>query len=116
MKWRKDKDGSEAIEKLILAGAIEVAGVEEGTGELLYTFTPKMKQVSPELYHDHLNFVNSEIMELWEKGFVDVDLLSDDPIVKLTNKAFIPDAIDSLTKQQQWSLEEIKRLLKKREV
>lgn len=113
MKWRKNKDTNDAIEKLILAGALEVSGVEEGTGELLYTFTSKMKHVSPELYQDHLNFVNSEIMELWEKGFVNVDLLSDDPVVTLTNKAFIPDAIDSLTKQQRWSLEEIKRLLKK---
>jgi len=113
MLWRKNKDTSETIEKLILAGAIEVAGVEEGTGELLYVFTPKMKEVSPALYHDHLNFVNSEIMELWEKGFVNVDLLSEDPIVTLTDKAFIPDALDSLTKQQRWSLDEIKRLLKK---
>ena len=116
MPWRKDKEGSDAIEKLILSGALEVSGVEEGTGELLYTFTPKMKKVSPELYHDHLNFVNGEIMNLWEKGFVNVDLLSNDPIVTLTEKAFIPDAIDSLTKQQRWSLAEIKRLLKKREV
>ncbi len=116
MRWRKDKDSSDAIEKLILAGALEVSGVQEGTGELLYTFTPKMKEVSPQLYHDHLNFVNEEIMALWEKGFVNVDLLSDDPIVTLTTKAFVPDALQSLTLQQRWSLEEIKRLLKKREV
>jgi hypothetical protein len=116
MRWRKNKETNDVIEQLILAGAIEVAGVEEGSGELLYVFTPKMKDVSPLLYRDHLNFVNGEIMALWEKGFVNVDLLSEEPVVTLTQKAFIPDAIDNLSKQQRWSLEEIKRLLKKREV
>ena len=116
MKWRKDKETNDVIEKLILAGAIEVAGVEDGTGELLYVFTSKMKDVNPLLYQDHLNFVNSEIMGLWEKGFVNVDLLSENPVVTLTQKAFIPDALDNLTKQQRWSLEEIKRVLKNREV
>ena len=109
-----DKNSKE-IERLILAGAIQVAGVDE-TGELLYQFTPKMQEVNEQLYKDHLNFVNSEIMKLWETGYVNVDLLSDEPIVTLTKKAFIPDALAKLTKQQRWSLEEIKRLLKRREV
>lgn len=116
MRWRKDKNTSEEIERLILAGAVEVAGVDSKSGELLYVFTDKMKEVYPALYQDHLNFVNSEIMFLWEKGFVNVDLMADNPIVTLTKKSFIPDALESLTKQQRWSLDEIKRLLKRREV
>ncbi|NDB61065.1 hypothetical protein EB001_21880 [bacterium] len=109
-----DKDSNE-IEKLILSGGIQVAGVDEN-GELLYQFTPKMKEINQELYKEHLNFVNSEIMKLWEAGFVQMDLFAEEPIVTLTKKAFIPDALAKLTKQQRWSLEEIKRLLKRREV
>lgn len=109
-----DKDSKE-IEKLILAGGLQVAGVDE-SGELLYQFTPKMKEINETLYKDHLNFVNSEIMKLWEMGFVTMDLFADEPIVKLTARAFVPDAVAKLDKQQRWSLEEIKRLLKRREV
>ena len=108
------KDNNE-IERLILAGGIQVAGVDEN-GQLLYQFTPKMKEINEQLYKEHLNFVNSEIMQLWESGFVHMDLFAEEPIVTLTKKAFIPDALAKLNKQQRWSLEEIKRLLKKREV
>ncbi len=109
-------DETNDIEKLIMSGGLEVAGVDSETGELLYVFTPKMKKINKELYRDHLNFVNSEIMALWEKGFVNVDLMLDEPIVTLTEKALINDELSKLTKQQRWSLEEIKRLLKRREV
>lgn len=107
-----NKDNSD-IDKLILNGALEVAGVDSSTGELLYTFTPKMKTVNKDLYEDHLNFVNSEIMKLWEMGYVNVDLMSTNPIVTLTSKALVPDELEKLTKQERWSLEEIKRVLKK---
>ena len=47
-------DENEMIEKLILDGALEVAGVDSEDGSLLYSFTPKIQQVMPELYNDHL--------------------------------------------------------------
>jgi predicted DNA-binding transcriptional regulator len=102
---------NEIIEKLILQGGLQVAGVDQD-GQLLYQFTPKMQKINEELYKDHLNFVNSEVMKLWEQGFVNIDLLQKEPIVTLTPKAFVPDELAKLSKQQNWSLEEIKRLLK----
>ena len=108
------KDNNE-IEKLILAGGIQIAGVDE-KGELLYQFTPKIKNINENLYKDHLNFVNSEVMKLWESGFVEIDLFATEPMVTLTYKAFLPDAISTLTDQQKWSLEEIKRILKQKEI
>jgi hypothetical protein len=104
------------INKLILDNALEVVGIDKSNGEFLYAFTPKIKDVMPELYKDHLDFVNSEIMVLWEKGYLNVDFLSDDPEVTVTDKAFIQKELDKLSKQELWSLEEIKRLLKRREV
>lgn len=109
------KKDSNEIEKLILAGGIQVAGVDE-TGEILYQFTPKIQQINKDLYDEHLNFVNSEVMKLWELGFVNIDLFAKEPIVTLTPKAFMPDAILTLNKQQRWSLDEIKRVLKEKEV
>ena len=107
-----DEAISEIIDDLILKGGLEVAGIDPENGEMLYAFTPKVKEIMPELYHDHLNFVNDELMILWEKGYVDIDFLKDDPLISLTNKAHDPDEVKKLSKQERWSLQELKRVVK----
>jgi len=107
-------EDQDAIDYLILNKGLEVAGVDSNTGELLYSFTPKIKELMPDLYNAHINPVNKEIMVLWEKGFVDVDLMSDNPIVTLTAKAFDNKEIEGLSNEHRWGLEEMKRLMKKR--
>lgn len=102
------------IDFLILNNALEVAGIDSKTGEMLYSFTPKLKEIMPELYKQHINHVNTEIMHLWENGFVNVNLLEDNPLVTLTPKAFDTEAISRLPEQARWGLEEMKRLMKKR--
>jgi hypothetical protein len=104
-----DED-NKIIEHLILKGAVEFAGVSE-TGEPLYNFTQSLKDVMPELYREHLNFVNAALMGLWEKGFIDMDLLEESPTVRLSPKAFDKDEISQLEEQDQFSLKEIKRIL-----
>ena len=104
----------EMIERLILDGALEVAGVDSEDGSLLYSFTPKIKEIMPELYEDHLNSVNSEILSLWERGYVDMDFLAEEPIVTLTNKSFDPIEMSKLRKQDVWAIEELKRLTRKK--
>jgi hypothetical protein len=102
-----------AIDKLILEGALEVGGIDIESGEILYNFTDKLKEVMPELYNEHLNFVNSEIMYLWETGFLSIEsLLEDNPKVNLTLKAYDTDKIKELPQDKQRSLLEIKRILK----
>ena len=103
-------DENEIIEKLILEGALEVAGIDSEDGSLLYAFTPKIKELMPELYNDHINSVNTEILSLWERGYVDIDLLSKDPIVTLASKSFDEAEISKLNKREKWSIEELKRL------
>ncbi len=104
------------MDYLIMNGALEIVGIDSKTNQFLYSFTPKLKEIMPELYKDHLNYVNSGIMALWEKGFVEVNFFAEDPTINLTEKAFIPAALKELSKEETWSLEEIKRLLKRREV
>ena len=82
-----EKSDNELINELILDGAIEVAGIEADTGNFLYAFTPKIREVMPSLFKEHSENVNSWVMRLWEKGFLDIDLFSDDPIITITKKA-----------------------------
>lgn len=107
-----DREDEKIIDMLVLSGALQMAGINEKTGEILYQFTPKLKEVMPDLYKEHLNHVNSEIMRLWEKGFVNVDLMSDNPIVTLTEKALKQEEVDKLSSSDKWAIEEIRRILK----
>ena len=104
------------IEYLLLNGALEICGLDNKTGEFLYKFTPKVEKIMPDLYQEHLKDVNTKLMALWEKGFVDIDLMSDNPIVKLNSKSFDFQELSKLSKEDQWSIEEIKRVIKRKEV
>ena len=102
----------ELIKNLILEGALEVAGLDSETGEFLYSVTPKMQEVMPDMYEDHITQVNRDILNLWEKGYVNVDFLSPNPVVTISAKGLDKDEVSKLTKPEIWSLEEVKRLLK----
>lgn len=110
---KKMNEADKAIEKLILSGALEIGAVDIESGEILYNFTDKLKEIMPQLYNEHLNFVNAEIMYLWEYGFLSInDLADENPKVTLTSKAQNFEEISKLPKDKQRSLEEIKRILK----
>jgi hypothetical protein len=104
-------DEESAIEKLILNGALEFAGIDSKTGEMLYSFTHKVKEVSPDLYKAHIDHVNKEILKLWEHGFVNINFLEDNPNVTLTAKAFDQEALNKVPSEMIWGLEEVKRLI-----
>ena len=106
----------EIIDKLILSGALQVAGIDSETGDFLYQFTDKLKEVAPELYHEHVNHVNNELMRLWEKGFLNISMTEENPIVTLTPKALDENELSKLSKEDRWGVEEIKRLLKSQEL
>ena len=110
----KDMNSKEndMIEKLILAGALEIAAIDSEDGSILYSFTPKIQEVMPDLYHEHINKVNAELLNLWERGYVNIDFLSDDPKVTPAEKSFNNEEISILNKQDRWYLEELKRLAK----
>ena len=103
----------ELIENLILQGALEVAGVDSENGEFLYAITSRMKEVMPDLYEDHLKTVNRDLLNLWEKGYVNIDFFLPDPVVTISEKGLDKSEISKLTKPEIWALEEVKRLLKK---
>lgn len=102
----------EVMEFLLLTGAIEAAGVDS-RGEILYSFTPKIKEIMPELYEEHMRTVNREIMHLWEKGFVNFNPMEDNPTVTLAAKALDEEELEKLSKEDQWAIEELKRMMRK---
>jgi hypothetical protein len=102
---------SNIIDNLILNGALEAAGIDIETGEMLYNFTEKLKDVDPLMHDEFQRYFSSETMALWEHGFIDMDLTLDEPIVSLTQKAFDTNEVMRLEKNHQYTLKEIIRII-----
>jgi hypothetical protein len=98
------------IEELLLDGVLEVAGIDIETGEPLYNFTNKLKEYNQELYNIHNNYFFQDLTTLWEKGFVNIAFLEEDPTVTITAKACDEKEIEKLNKEEKHSLNEIKRI------
>jgi hypothetical protein len=101
------------VESLILQGGLEVAAIDIETGEALYTFTDKLQQINPELHSAAQNYFYLEMMNLWEKGFLDIDLESDDPVVSITDKALDENERESLDKHSKQSLYQVMKATNK---
>ena len=107
-----NNEEQEIMDYLILNNAVEVVAVDSKTGELLYSFTPKLKEVMPELYKEHINAVNVDILSLWERGYINIDFLLDEPKITLAKKSLQREELEKLSPDEQWSINEIKRLLR----
>jgi hypothetical protein len=108
-----DKDNPNIFDILVLNGAIELAGVDPISGEFLYSMTEKMIDIMPEVYEEHLNEVNKQIMGLWEEGFITIDLFDENPLVNITAKALDEEELVKLDPESLGYLNEIKRVLAK---
>jgi len=104
-------DVGDKIEELILSGALEVCGVDIDTGEMLYNFTDKLKDINPELFKDMSDYISTETMSLWAEGFLDIDVTEVNPMVRLTDKAFDDEEVSKLPKEKQYTLKEIIRII-----
>jgi hypothetical protein len=104
-------EAGDRIEELILNGALEFSGVDIDTGEMLYNFTDKLKDISPELFKDMSDYISTETMYLWSEGFLDIDVTEINPMVRLTPKAFDDSEISKLSKEKQLTLREIMRII-----
>lgn len=98
---------AEFIERLILEGAVEVSGIDSKTGEFLYNFTPKLEELYPELHRINLKYFEEMTLSLWEKGFLNIDMLSSSPLVSLNEKALDEEARKELSQEELASLDMI---------
>ena len=103
----------DAIDYLLLNGGLEVVGLDSDNGEFLYAFTPKIKDLMPELYKEHISDVNKNVLKLWEMGYLEIDFMQEDPVITIGTKSLDLQEVSKLSKDDQWHLNEIKRLLKR---
>ena len=98
------------LEYLIGIDAVQWAGFDAENNVPLYVFTEKIKEISPALYQERHTEVYKLTLDLWEKGFVEADWLSEDPIVYLTEKSFEEERLQGLSSSEKLFISELKRL------
>lgn len=94
---------------LLESGAVEISGIDEKTGDVLYTFTEKLRDIDPILYAAMTESFYQDLMSLWEKGYVSMNISEENPVVSLTQKAIDAIGLDALSPEQRAYLEEIIR-------
>lgn len=102
-----NKDEEEFVDHLINVGAVEFVGFDKVTGEPLYVITDKLGQIDISLKNKILQAFHREMMELWEKGFLDMDVTLLNPLVRLTEKAFDETEVSKLDEYQRVNLRQI---------
>lgn len=95
------------IENLILQGAMTISGIDEETGGFLYTFTDELKEVDPKFHEAMMEYFYEQLISLWQKGFISMDVTQENPVVGLTPKALDVLETESLTEDQRLHLKDI---------
>lgn len=99
------EEANNFIDFLVENGAIEVQGIDPNTGEFLYTMTPKMKELVPELYQEHFNFINQMAFDLWQKGYVEIKFEEKGPLVMLVKDLDYKEVLDRVSYEERLFLE-----------
>jgi len=72
--------------ELLRKGVLLVSGTTED-GEFEYTFDiDRLKQVDEDLYRQHMDEVDSSLLNLFVKGIVDLNFTEEEVTVSLTNR------------------------------
>ena len=53
-------------------GAIELEGVDDN-GEVIYSISEKAKEVAPELWESHTEWVDKALIDLYESGLISIE-------------------------------------------
>jgi len=64
-------DSEDKMEYYISIGAIELAGMDED-GEFIFNITDRAKKLAPELWQAHQEHVDESLIELYNKGLINV--------------------------------------------
>ena len=60
------------LEHYIEIGAIEVEGVDDN-GELIFSISENAKDIAPELWQAHSDYVDRSLIKLYEDGLINIE-------------------------------------------
>ena len=102
----------EMLEKLILQGYVEAAGIDSNTGEMVYSFTDLAKTEMPDLEKQFEEEFHKNLMFFWQAGILDMNVYEENPIIRLNGTAITQDFLDSLSFERKQALKTIMEALR----
>ena len=93
------------INLMVEIGALEIAGYDKESDSFTYCITPKMKELIPEFFEEHMKFVNQIAFDLWNQGYVEIMFEESGPMVMLKEDIDYPSILDSLKEEERMFLE-----------
>jgi hypothetical protein len=68
----EEDDADAKLAYYLEIGAVSLEGVDE-SGEMIFSITEDAKDLAPELWQAHIDYVDESLMELYEMGLVEVE-------------------------------------------
>ena len=65
-------DHDSMLSYYIEIGAISIEGVDPN-GELILSVTEKAKEVAPDLWKTHMEYVDKQLIDLYQKGLIEIE-------------------------------------------
>ena len=79
-------DGEDKMEYYLSIGAIELAGMDS-EGEFIFNITDRAKILAPELWQAHQEHVDESLIELYNKGLINVTYNDDlEAVIEMSNE------------------------------
>lgn len=106
---------NEIFDRLILTGGLKFSGKDPETGENMYVRTEMLKEIDPVLDREISIYFSEVVMRLWEKGFIDMDVTSADPVINISKRSLDIEKINSLDTDEKTALKQIIKVLFEKE-
>ena len=74
-------NAKEMIDALVSLGALEIDAMDIASGQVVYKVTEKLQKAFPTLYDEIYEQIYRDAMSLWEKGLVEMNVMSDSPSI-----------------------------------
>jgi hypothetical protein len=72
----EDEANDERLAYYLEIGAVSFEGVDEN-GEIIYSISDNAKELAPELWQSHIDYVDKSLIELYEQGMVEIEYNED---------------------------------------
>jgi hypothetical protein len=68
----EESEDNDLFDYYIEIGAIELSGIDE-SGEIVFKVTDKAKEIAPELWKAHADYVDEALLDLYSKDLISVE-------------------------------------------
>ena len=72
MNENEYEDSDSKLAYYLEIGAVSLEGMDEN-GEMIFSISETAKDIAPELWESHIEYVDKSLMELYEAGLVEVE-------------------------------------------